>query len=176
MGSLLLLILARPSPQAVWVGVPFVAVGEIIRLWSSGYLTKLHTLVTAGPFAVCRNPLYMGSFLINVGYLIMCNRLVIAAAGIIVFWIFHIGAILYEEKLLRERFGDDFKEYCARIPRFRPRFGSMQGYGQFSVGQVIINNEHRGAIGTLVISALFALMAHNVIPTFAEWIARMPGK
>ncbi len=122
-------MIAKPDRTAFYAGIPFVVVGQLIRIWAAGYLTKLSGLVTAGPFAMCRNPLYVGSFLITVGYLVMCNNPVALILGIIVFWLLHGGAVAYEEKLLREYFPDGYATYCREVPRFVPRLGSLPAKG-----------------------------------------------
>ena len=141
--------------------------GELIRLWSAGHLTKLSTVVTAGPFALCRNPIYIGSFLISVGYFCMCDRLDVWIIGTALFWLFHGGAIAHEEKLLREKFGEDYAGYCKRVPRFLPRAASLAGNGEFSWKQAMLNNEYRGAAAALVLSVLFGLMAYRGVTAVA---------
>lgn len=143
-----------------------------MRIWSSGYLTKMSNLITAGPFALCRNPLYIGSFLACVGYLVMCNNWIAWVLTVPLFWAFHGGAVAYEEKLLVEKFGDPFREYCARVPRLLPRVTSVAGEGKFSFGQVLHNREYNGLMGTLVIILLFALIAFKLHRMPIELIAQ----
>lgn len=157
-----LLAIAEPTPKLFWIGVPFIAVGAAIRIWSSGYLTKLSNLITAGPFALCRNPLYIGSFLGCVGYLIICNNLIAWILTVPLFWAFHGGAVAYEEKLLREKFGEPFKQYCSKVPRFLPHIRSMAGEGEFSLGQVMYNREYTGLLGSVIITLFFAYIAYRL--------------
>lgn len=169
MASLALVLVAKPTPEAFWAGLPLVAVGEAIRVWSSGYLTKLSGLVTAGPFAMCRNPLYVGSFLISLGYLVMCNRLEVLIVGIIAFWMLHGAAVAYEERLLREKFGEDFEGYCRNVPRFLPRLRKSVGRGSFSFEQVMVNDEYRSAASAALLLTVFGLMAFGSIP-IVSWL------
>jgi uncharacterized membrane protein len=156
---LALLLLARPAPRLFWTGLPLVIAGSAIRFWSAGYIRKLDSLITAGPFAMCRNPLYVGSFLIALGYITMCGRLELWIAGPVLFWAFHGGAIVYEEGLLRERYGDAFKAYCARVPRLVPRF-RRGGEGKFSIKQAFANDEPRSMAATFGFVAVFALVSY----------------
>ena len=165
-----MLVLAKPEARPYWIGVGFAVVGQAIRIWSAGYLSKLEKLVTAGPFALCRNPLYIGSFFITVGYCFMCNRLDVWIAGVIAFWLFHGGATAYEEILLRQEFGDAFDEYCTRIPRFLPHPRSMSGEGSFSVRQLLLNNEHVSLIGTTIVTVLFGLMVYHPEWAPLQWL------
>lgn len=158
-GSLVLLVIARPTPAAFYAGLPLVIAGELIRIWSAGYLTKLSGLVTAGPFALCRNPLYVGSFLITLGYLIMCQNAVAIIVGVVVFWLLHGGAVAYEEGLLREYFGEDYARYCREVPRFIPRPHSLLGQGDFSFGRAMGNDEFRSAALMVIFVACFGVMA-----------------
>jgi steroid 5-alpha reductase family enzyme len=167
-----LLLVAKPTPAAFWAGLPLVAIGEAIRLWASGYLTKLSGLVTAGPFAICRNPLYAGSFLICLGYLVMCNRADVLIVGIALFWGLHWAAVIYEERILRERFGEEFEEYCRRVPRFVPRPRRLAGRGGFSFEQVMANDEHRGAASAALLSTVFAFMAYGSF-SIAGWLTSL---
>ena len=58
------LLLARPTPLSVAIGLVPVTAGALLRTWASGHIRKLQKLATAGPYAHTRNPLYAGSFLI----------------------------------------------------------------------------------------------------------------
>lgn len=145
-------------------------IGESIRAWSAGYLTKLSGLVTAGPFALCRNPLYVGSFIICLGYLVMCHCIYALVAGIVLFWVLHSGAVAYEERLLRDKFGDDFDNYCRQTPRFFPRPNELTGYGTFALKQVMANDEHRQIVSAVLISTAFGVMAYESF-SIADWLS-----
>ncbi len=157
---ILMLLVAKPTPRLFWTGLPLVLVGETVRIWSAGYLMKLDRLATGGPFALCRNPLYVGSFLIAAGFLTMSGRLDVWIIGTVLFWLFHGGAIVYEEGLLRERHGTEFDEYCRQTPRLLPRLRRTAGDGSFSVRQAAVNREFRSALGTAAIAALFGIAAY----------------
>ena len=66
-----MLWLARPSRDWVWPGLAVLATGEAIRCWAAGHLAKNSELVTAGPYAFVRNPLYLGRLLIFSGLTVM---------------------------------------------------------------------------------------------------------
>ena len=155
-----ILLLGKPTPSSFLYGLPFVVIGESIRLWASGYLVKMADVITAGPFALCRNPLYWGSFFICIGYLIMCQNLKILVLGILLFWLFHIGAVFYEEKLLKERFGEQYDSYCKTVPRFLPHLRRLSGNGSFSFKQLVCNDEYRSASSALIFVVAFGLRAY----------------
>lgn len=171
LGSVVLLLVANPKPAMFWAGVSFVAAGAAVRAWAAGYLVKMQRLVTAGPFSLCRNPLYVGSFLISIGYLFMCNQPAAWIPGAIVFWVFHGGAIAYEEKLLCEKFGEEYEDYRRAVPCLIPRLRSTAGQGEFSPAQLAFNNEIRVMVGTFLTSALFGLMTYGIVPLPLEWLS-----
>ncbi len=172
---LIMLLAGRPSPSTFWPGLALVSLGEAVRIWAAGYLCKYSKLITAGPFALCRNPLYIGSFLICLGYLLMCNRPWMPICGVAIFWLFHGGAVLHEEKLLAQRFGREYRDYCSDVPRFIPRMRIASSIsrggriserqGRFSASTLVANNEFQGAACTMLLTMLFALLAYW--PSFA---------
>ena len=62
-----LIALADPRPITFTIGCVIVAFAWMLRIWSFGHLEKNQMLVTTGPYAHCRNPAYLGSFLALVG-------------------------------------------------------------------------------------------------------------
>ena len=55
------------------LGSGLILTGLFIRSWSAGILRKTEVLVTSGPYAVVRNPLYVGSFLMMFGFCLLMN-------------------------------------------------------------------------------------------------------
>ena len=107
--------------------------GMIFALWgrlslgkdyfvSTGFGAQLfagHQLVTSGPFAIVRHPMYTGIFLAGLGSLLIYST-----------WttlLFAFFAPLLsvrarrEESALSIEFGQQWKEYCQHVPRFIPR-------------------------------------------------------
>lgn len=79
-------------------------------------------LVTAGFFNLCRNPLYVGNMLIYSGIFILHGHPVVVVAGIALYWFIYESIIAAEEHFLKNKFGAEYKEYCARVPRWIPDF------------------------------------------------------
>jgi protein-S-isoprenylcysteine O-methyltransferase Ste14 len=115
------LVLARPFPRSIGVGALIAAFGLLIRAMASGHLRKDERLATTGPYAVTRNPLYLGSSLLAAGFIIAGYSL---WAGLVVglyFAVFYYAVIRNEEQDLRKNFGPQFEEYARRVPLFFPR-------------------------------------------------------
>ena len=79
-----------------------------------------HELITQGPYAVVRNPIYLGMFGLMVATGMAYTTSWALGASILVFLLGNRIRIRSEEKLLREAFGVDFDDYARRIPAFFP--------------------------------------------------------
>jgi len=152
-----MLIFGRPEFSPYSIGLALVLVGQIVRIWSAGHISKNRQLATFGPFAYVRNPLYLGSLLIIIGYSAMTNRIEVWAPIILVFGIMHWGAIIWEERYLSGKFGETFEDYRGSVPRLIPRLTPAFKVRGFSLRQVWINREQVSALSTLGIIIVFAL-------------------
>ncbi len=122
---LLVVASAEPSAASLAVGLPLVLGGEAIRLWAAGYLFKTRELVTSGPYARVRHPLYLGTLLIGLGLLAMAGTRV-ALVGVPLGLLFFFGYYLpYKDRTechrLEERYGRVFRLYRHAVPALLPR-------------------------------------------------------
>jgi protein-S-isoprenylcysteine O-methyltransferase Ste14 len=81
-----------------------------------------HELITQGPYAVVRNPIYLGMFGLMVSTGLVFTTWWGLLIAVIVFLVGNQVRIRAEEKLLRENFGSQFDDYARRVPAFFPRF------------------------------------------------------
>ena len=102
-------------------------VASMGRAWATAYISGRKTveLVTDGPYSITRNPLYFFSFLGYVGAGLAFEKLIVALAFCITFFLTHWPTIRAEEFKLREKFGERYDTYSKRVPRFVPR---IQGF------------------------------------------------
>jgi protein-S-isoprenylcysteine O-methyltransferase Ste14 len=82
---------------------------------------KGHELITQGPYAMVRNPIYLGMFGLIVGTGLAFSRWWELLAAVAFFLIGNHVRIRAEETLLRETFGSQFDDYARRVPAFFPR-------------------------------------------------------
>jgi protein-S-isoprenylcysteine O-methyltransferase Ste14 len=97
------------------------AIRTLGKQWAlAARLVKGHKLITAGPYAYVRNPIYtaMLGMLIATGLAIEHWAATIAA--VIVFSAGMAIRVRSEEKLLRDAFGSDFEDYARRVPAVIP--------------------------------------------------------
>src|SRR3989442_14695307 len=75
----LFFLLAQPQPLTLLVGAVVALPGLALRAWAVGYLRKNEALATDGPYAYTRTPLYLGRFLIGLGFTIAAGMLILVA-------------------------------------------------------------------------------------------------
>ena len=75
-------------------------------------------LITSGPYGFSRNPMYLAWNGIYLAIALLVNTwwLVILLPGLLLFT--HYFVIRREEILLERQFGEQYREYCARVPRY----------------------------------------------------------
>ena len=124
--SFLLLATARPTPWSVALGLPVVVAGVALRLWAAGHLLKTHELIVSGPYAHTRNPLYVGTLLIGIGFAVLAGSIVAAIAAPIGLGLFFGSYFPRKERkesaLLESLYGERYRAYHAAVPALLPRW------------------------------------------------------
>lgn len=97
-----------------------------IRAWASREISgrKKVTIVKSGPYALCRNPLYWGTFLIALSQLFFLKSLAFAFAIIVPTELYVLGVVPAEERFLSATLGSDYQDYCRSTPRWWPKWNS----------------------------------------------------
>jgi protein-S-isoprenylcysteine O-methyltransferase Ste14 len=127
--ALAVLILSHSTWTSFTAGMGLVLIGEALRFWGvlyAGSATRTTgevgacRLVTDGPFAHMRNPLYTGNFIMSFGLLVMAWAWMpwMALVFVLLFWLQYTSIVNLEEEFLRRRFGEAYTAYCARVPRW----------------------------------------------------------
>ncbi|MDE2483610.1 MAG: isoprenylcysteine carboxylmethyltransferase family protein [bacterium] len=126
----------KPSATSVAVGLPLAIAGELVRCWAVGYSgvttrgdhVEAPKLVTAGPYAHVRNPLYVGNFITALGFGIAFTgknsfgeKLALLGASLGTMAAVYATIIPHEEQFLHSQFGEDFERYCERVPPLVPQ-------------------------------------------------------
>ena len=115
----LVITIAGQAIRAATIGLAYIIRG--------GKDNKVYAedLVTIGIFAHCRNPLYVGNILMIAGVGILSNSLLYVAIMIPFFLFIYQAIVLAEENFLRNKFGEQFNNYCSRVNRWFPSFAGM---------------------------------------------------
>src|SRR5438128_7415945 len=96
--------LARPTWRFIAIGAIAIVPGILLRALASGHVRKNEALTTSGPYAYTRNPLYLGSLIIAIGFAVAARSWWIALVMVIFFFAIYIPVIRGEETYLRSRF------------------------------------------------------------------------
>ncbi len=143
---LLVLAVSRGEPVEVFGGeivdslyetvcYGLVAMGLALRIWTAGTVPAgtsgrnrkgqiAATLNTTGPYALCRNPLYLGNCLIYAGVVLIAQDLMLGVILALALALYYERIIAAEEAFLAERFGATYAAWAAAVPAFWPRLGS----------------------------------------------------
>jgi protein-S-isoprenylcysteine O-methyltransferase Ste14 len=147
-----------------------------IRVWATLFIggRKNDVLQVDGPYSICRNPLYLGSACFGLSIAFFLKSLTfggVLLGAFLYYWLFVVPA---EEKFLESRFGETFREFCRRTPRFWPRFSALQSPKSVTVDIKFLRIEAaRLARGTMVPVALTILMHFRESPWWPSWF-RLP--
>lgn len=149
--AVLYMWLAKPTLKFLFAGLLVTIPGILLRALASGHVRKNEALATSGPYAYTRNPLYMGSLIIAVGFAIAARSWWIAAATLLFFLAIYIPVIRGEEKYLDSRF-PEFEKYANEVPRLLPRLSSGGSErGSFSWELYIKHREYNAILGALAV-------------------------
>ena len=118
LAGVLLLALARPSPATLVFGAALAAAGEAVRLWASGHIEKTRRLATGGPYAHTRNPLYVGISVALCGIALIFDLDWVMLLMVPSTLFLHFAVVRREERYLERKFGDAYRHYKARVPRY----------------------------------------------------------
>jgi len=156
----LYLWLAHPVVRSLLLGALFVAMGLALRALASGHVQKNEQLTMTGPYAYTRNPLYLGSLILAVGFVIAARSLWIALLLVILFLAIYVPVIRAEEKYLAQHF-PEFATYASRVPRLLPRMSPPgDSSGKFSWALYWKHREYNATLGSVaILAALVAKLA-----------------
>lgn len=146
--------LAHPTGRSMAAGSIFVVCGLMVRALASGHVRKNEELTTSGPYAYTRNPLYLGSIILAVGFVVAARSWWIGGIALVFFLSVYLPVMRSEEAFLRQKF-PEFATYAATVPRLLPRLRAG-GYhaGSFSWDLYRKHREYNALIGAAVISTV----------------------
>jgi protein-S-isoprenylcysteine O-methyltransferase Ste14 len=155
--AILYFYLAHPTWSSIALGFIAIVPGLLIRALASGHVRKNEALATSGPYAHTRNPLYLGSLLIGIGFAIAARSVWVGVVLVVMFFAIYIPVIRDEELFLREKF-PEFEEYARTVPRMLPRFTSLtasksESSADFSLDLYLKHREYNALLGAAAVLA-----------------------
>lgn len=161
--AILFLYLATPRPGFFLAGILLAGLGLALRVWASGHLNKGRELATSGPYSWTRNPLYLGSFVMGLGFALAGANLWLVVLFLVLFVAVYLPVMKREERELTQAFGADFSSYRETVALFLPlgppvRTVPNPAYsvpkGNFQWEKVISNREYNAVIGFFIVTVL----------------------
>jgi hypothetical protein len=160
----LFIFLAQPRPLPLAVGGAISVLGLAIRAWASGHIRKNDALATSGPYAYTRNPLYLGSFLLGLGFTIGSGWWPLGIVFAALFLGIYFPVMRVESATLAETFGTVYQRYASEVPLFFPRLKRFRNepdqFTKFDSGLYMRYREYRATIGLLVAWGILAFKAY----------------
>lgn len=153
----LLLIFSVPTLTSLVAGSIVAAIGLLIRAWASGHIRKAATLAVTGPYAHTRNPLYLGSLFLAVGFSIAGGVWWLPILGAVLFLGIYIPVLRVEADDMRRQFHTEYDEYAANVPILVPRATPWRhDGGKWDSGLYLQYREYRALLGAAGIIAILA--------------------
>jgi len=180
----------RGAPPVPWYWQAFCLfvsmAGLGVRVLVAGYVPaktsgrntrrqRAHALNTSGIYSLVRHPLYVGNFLIGLGWSLLLLNPLFVFVYVLAFWLYYERIMLIEEDFLQQEFGEAFSQWAARTPTFLPRtWHWLRPDLPFSLRTVIRREYHGFCLIILVFVALAAaenLCAHRsrILDPFWQW-------
>jgi protein-S-isoprenylcysteine O-methyltransferase Ste14 len=131
--------LAKPTPTSLALGLAVAVAGEAIRIWAAGHLEKGTEITTSGPYRIVRHPLYLGSALMGIGFMVAARDLVVTLLVSAYLALTLTAAIRSEEALLDDRFQGGYSAWRGG--------GVVASTRRFSLERVLANREYRAMLG-----------------------------
>ena len=156
----LFFLLAQSRPATLIVGGLVALPGLALRAWAAGHLRKNDALANTGPYAYTRNPLYLGSFVIGLGFTIAAGRLVLGLVFAALFLGIYVPVMRVETRTLDELFGKNYQDYAAAVPLFLPRvtgYRAAAAKAKFDPALYRRYREYQAAIGLVVAWLVLAI-------------------
>jgi protein-S-isoprenylcysteine O-methyltransferase Ste14 len=157
-------------------GFLLVVAGTLYRMWSSVFIAgrKDVEVVSDGPYARCRHPLYLGSLVAGTGLALSTRSVVVMLLLPMVLAVLLALAIHREERFLSARHGAAWTRYAARVPALWPRRGTGTGPGRREVDLAIYRKAFLDA--ATVLGVWLLLVAADALRTQGLWPAafRLP--
>ena len=135
---------ARPGSTLVTIGLAMAAFGQIFRIYAAGFIHKNKQLASTGPYALVRHPLYLGNFLILIGFALSANNMYVWIGVIAFFLIWYPAAISYEDSKLESIFEDEWRAWSKNIRAIIPgkfKWADLKAEGWDTYQSLIRNGE-----------------------------------
>jgi len=156
----LALVIPWIKPEWFLPGLVVAAAGEAVQIWCSASLSKNKLLAAKGPYALVRNPMYLGRYLLLLGGVLMTASVAFVVGFSVVYYFYMVNRVRREEANLTAIFGERYRQYWARVNRFLPSLRNVAGADLLYFNwQLLLKN--RGHLHLLA-----AVLAYGILASF----------
>lgn len=131
--ALVLVLVRTGETRSSWpvaVGAAAVILGQVLRLWAVRHIgtisrtrtTRYGPLMTAGPYAVVRNPLYVGNWLLWTGFALWSRLLWMVPIAWAIFFAQYRAIAAWEAAFIRSKYPDTYDDYARQVRPWMPRW------------------------------------------------------
>jgi protein-S-isoprenylcysteine O-methyltransferase Ste14 len=160
-------------------------VGQVVRFFTVGFVPRgtsgrntrgqvAEVLNTTGMYAVVRNPIYLGNFIIWFGLSLFMKSVWFTTVICLFFTVFYERIIFREEAFLRQKFGDAFMEWAAVTPVILPKFRNWRPPSLPFSFKSAINREYGTFFAIIttftVLQVLGGLFSYGTLTIDAIWV------
>ena len=172
---ILLLVRAGEIDGAALIaaGALIVLAGQVLRLWAVRHIgtisrtrtTRYGPLMTAGPYAVVRNPLYVGNWLLWTGFAVWSRLVWMVPVAWVIFFVQYRAIARWEAGFIRSKYPDAYDEYARDVRPWMPRWPSREALAAVAPlhpwGEVFFSE--RGTILAVVTMAILLTMKYVMV-------------
>lgn len=164
--ALVLLLVRKGAVDAPWIvflGPALVVVGEGVRLWAVRHIgtisrtrtTRYGPLITSGPYAMVRNPLYVGNWFLWTGFVVWSRLLWMLPIAWIIFGLQYRAIARWEAAFIRGIYTAQYDAYARGVRAWIPRWprGSSGGGERHPWRDVLFSER-----GTLIAAGAMAAL------------------
>lgn len=118
-------------PWARWVGFGLLVLAALVLLlahqalgrnWTGQlHIQEQHMLIVKGIYRSIRHPMYLSFLLSAIGTLLLSANWFISTPQLVWFWVMYLGRVRYEEQMMIDAFGEDYKTYMHSTGRLLPK-------------------------------------------------------
>ena len=131
--ALILVLVRKGGLRSAWpvvLGVALVCLGQALRLWAVRHIgtisrtrtTRYGPLMTAGPYAIVRNPLYVGNWLLWTGFAFWSRLLWMVPVAWLIFFAQYRAIAAWEAAFIRSKYPGTYDEYARQVRAWLPRW------------------------------------------------------
>ena len=185
-----LFLVARTTEWSLGLGLVIILLGEALRLWANGYVghvkvnwtqrsrgdAKIGHLITAGPYAHVRHPLYVGTFLIGAGFCAMVGNLWLILGALGFFFFVYRKKAAREEALIRHEWGEEYDRYARAVPRWFPTWRAYPGPSRQWSWQGITASRELKTLIWLIVLVILLYFREELIQEREQFWARHEAK